>query len=99
MEATSHRLQVALLYWQSIPIVQQFRCCFAGDVFDPQTNVASGMPKAAVCVQDFAAQFILQFAIINALCCALHRSASRVIHRLEFVFHLAYQLHLNVTHR
>ena len=52
-------------------------------IVDPQANVASGIPKAAICVQVIAAQYILQFAIVIALCCALHRFASRVIHRSE----------------
>ncbi len=50
---------------------------------DPQANVAPGIPEAAICVQVIAAQYILQFAIVIALCCALHRFASRVIHRSE----------------
>lgn len=45
--------------------------------------MAPGIPEAAICVQVIAAQYILQFAIVIALCCALHRSASRVIHRSE----------------
>ena len=36
---------------------------------------------AAICVQDFDAPCVLQFAWVNALCCALHRSTSQVIHR------------------
>lgn len=36
---------------------------------------------AAICVQDFDAPCVLQFAWISALCCALHRSTSQVIHR------------------
>ena len=50
---------------------------------DPQANVAPGIPEAAICVQVIAAQYILQFAIVIALCCALHRFVSRVIHRSE----------------
>ena len=49
--------------------------------------MAPGIPEAAICVQVIAAQYILQFAIVIALCCALHRSASRVIHRSE-CFHI-----------
>ena len=55
-------------------------------IVDPQANVAPGMPEAAICVQVIAAQYILQFAIVIALCCALHRFASRVIHRSEWLF-------------
>ncbi len=54
--------------------------CF---IVDPQANVVPGIPETAICVQVIAALYILQFAIVIALCCALHRSASRVIHRSE----------------
>ena len=36
-----------------------------------------------MCVQDIDAQCVLQFTLIHAAGCALHRLASRVIHRLE----------------
>ena len=66
-------------------------------IVDPQANVASGIPKAAICVQVIAAQYILQFAIVIALCCALHRFASRVIHRSEWFFNyfISNTIHLN----
>ena len=57
-------------------------------IVDPQANVVPGIPETAICVQVIAAQYILQFAIVIALCCALHRSASRVIHRSEYFFSL-----------
>jgi hypothetical protein len=60
-------------------------------IVDPQANVAPGIPEAAICVQDIAAQYILQFAIVIALCCALHRFASRVIHRSECFYSFYYQ--------
>lgn len=43
-----------------------------------------------MCVQDFDVQCVLQFTLVNAAGCALHRHASLVIHRIEwsFVFHL-----------
>ena len=50
---------------------------------DPETGLAPGEPEAATCVQDFDAQCVLQFTLINAAGCALHRFTSRVIHRLE----------------
>ena len=53
-------------------------------VTDPETGVASGLPEAAICVQDFDVQCVLQFTLINAAGCALHRHTSRVIHRLEW---------------
>lgn len=51
---------------------------------DPETGVASGWPEAAICVQDFDVQCVLQFTLINAAGCALHRHTSQVIHRLEW---------------
>lgn len=48
---------------------------------DPQSDVARARSWAAICVQDFDAPCVLQFAWISALCCALHRSTSQVIHR------------------
>jgi hypothetical protein len=55
--------------------------------------VASGLPEAAICVQDIDVQCVLQFTLINAAGCALHRHTSQVIHRLElsFVSRLQYQ--------
>lgn len=50
---------------------------------DPETGVASGLPEAAMCVQDIDVQCVLQFTLIHAAGCALHRLTSRVIHRLE----------------
>jgi hypothetical protein len=50
---------------------------------DPETGVASGIPEAAICVQDIDVQCVLQFTLLNAVGCALHRHTSRVIHRLE----------------
>ena len=41
------------------------------------------MPEAAICVQDIDVQCVLQFTLLHAAGCALHRHASRVIHRLE----------------
>jgi len=48
---------------------------------DPQSDVARARSWAAIYVQDFDAPCVLQFAWISALCCALHRSTSQVIHR------------------
>lgn len=48
---------------------------------DPQSDVARARSWAAIYVQDFDAPCVLQFAWISALCCALHRSTSLVIHR------------------
>lgn len=57
---------------------------------DPQANVVPGIPETAICVQVIAALYILQFAIVIALCCALHRSASRVIHRSEWFLYSSF---------
>ena len=38
-------------------------------------------PEAAICVQDIDVQCVLQFTLIHAASCALHRRTSRVIHR------------------
>lgn len=51
---------------------------------DPETGVASGLPEAAICVQGFDVQCVLQFTLLNAAGCALHRHTSQVIHRLEW---------------
>jgi hypothetical protein len=51
---------------------------------DPETGEASGLPEAAICVQDIDVQCVLQFTLVNAAGCALHRHTSRVIHRLEW---------------
>ena len=66
---------------QTMAIILHLSCWF----IDPQANVVPGIPETAICVQVIAAQYILQFAIVIALCCALHRSASRVIHRSEWL--------------
>lgn len=50
---------------------------------DPRTDVAPGIPEAAICVQDVDVQCVLQFTLIHAAGCALHRRTSRVIHRVE----------------
>ena len=48
-------------------------------------------PEAAMCVQGVDVQCVLQFTLIHAASCALHRRASRVIHcpKLFFVFLLS----------
>ena len=43
-------------------------------------------PGAAICVQDVDVQCVLQFTLIHAAGCALHRHTSRVIHRFELSF-------------
>lgn len=51
---------------------------------DPETGVTSGLPEVAICVQGFDVQCVLQFTLVNAAGCALHRHTSRVIHRIEW---------------
>ena len=53
---------------------------------DPQTGAAPGLPGATMCVQDADDRCVLQFTLHNAAGCALHRRASRVIHRSELCF-------------
>lgn len=43
-------------------------------------------PGAAMCVQGIDVQCVLQFTLINAAGCALHRCTSQVIHRSELYF-------------
>ena len=42
-----------------------------------------GIPKAAMCVQVVDDRSVLQFTLLHAVGCALHRRKSRVIHRIE----------------
>ena len=53
---------------------------------DPQTGEAPAGTRAAMCVQDVDVQRVLQFTLIHAANCALHRHTSRVIHRIESFF-------------
>jgi hypothetical protein len=39
-----------------------------------------------MCVQDIDDQCVLQITLILAVCCALHRLASQVIHRIGLFF-------------
>ena len=48
---------------------------------DPETDVAPGLPEAAIRVQNIDAQCVLQFTLLLAASCVLHRRSSRVIHR------------------
>ena len=50
-------------------------------VGDPETDVAPGLPEAAIRVQNIDAQCVLQFTLLLAASCVLHRRPSRVIHR------------------
>ena len=50
-------------------------------VQDPETDVAPGLPEAAIRVQNVDAQCVLQFTLLLADSCVLHRRSSRVIHR------------------
>ena len=59
----------------------QDKTAFVHQSTDPQSDVARARSWAAIYVQDFDAPCVLQFAWISALCCALHRSTSQVIHR------------------
>ena len=51
---------------------------------DPQTGVAlAAKAGAAMCVRSVDDQGVLQFTLILAAGCVLHRRTSRVIHRQE----------------
>ena len=51
---------------------------------DPRTDVARAtMARAAMCVRNVDDQGVLQFTLILAAGCVLHRRTSRVIHRQE----------------
>ncbi len=80
-ERRRKRQQVAVPSRYGVPKAQVETCdCL---LTDPETGVASGKTKAAICVQDVDVQCVLQFTLIHAAGCALHRHTSRVIHRLE----------------
>ena len=64
---------------------------------DPQTDVArAAKARAAMCVRSVDDQGVLQFTLILAAGCVLHRRTSRVIHRQElflvFYFEVLLQL-------
>ena len=48
---------------------------------DPETDVAPGLPEAAIRVQIIDAQCVLQFTLLLGASSVLHRRSSRVIHR------------------
>ena len=51
---------------------------------DPQTDVArAAKARAAMCVRSVDDHGVLQFTLILAAGCVLHRRTSRVIHRQE----------------
>lgn len=61
--------------WESLRLV-----C----ITDPQTDVArAAKARAAMCVRNVDDQGVLQFTLILAAGCVLHRRTSRVIHRQE----------------
>ena len=61
--------------WESLRLV-----C----ITDPQTGVARATKaRAAMCVRNVDDQGVLQFTLILAAGCVLHRRTSRVIHRQE----------------
>ena len=57
------------------------------NITDPQTDVArAARARAAMCVRSVDDQGVLQFTLILAAGCVLHRRTSRVIHRQELSF-------------
>jgi hypothetical protein len=67
------------------PVRRQSATCDCNST-DPETGLVSGLPHTAICVQDIDVQCVLQFTLIHAAGCALHRRTNRVIHRLELSF-------------
>ena len=66
-----------LSYWRETFALER---CYA----DTQTGEAPDRkPGAAMCVQEIRVQCVLQFTLVHAAGCALHRHTSRVIHRPE----------------
>ena len=60
------------------------RAAAIASVIRPSDGRGPGtVPEAAMCVQDVDVQCVLQFTLVHAAGCALHRRASRVIHRSE----------------
>ena len=57
-----------------------------GEYTDPQTNGATVLTIAAICVREVYDQSVLQFTINHKVCFALPRYTSRVIHRSKFLF-------------
>ena len=49
-------------------------------------------PKAAMRVRIVDDQGVLQFTLIHAVGCVLHRRASRAIHRLQLFFELRFEV-------
>ena len=47
-------------------------------------------PMAAICVQNVDVQCVLQFTLIHAAGCVLHRRTSRVIHRQKLFFRFVF---------
>jgi hypothetical protein len=60
--------------------------------------------ETAICVQDIDDQCVLQITLVHAVCCALHRLASQVIHRIGLylcfiiVSKLINTKHLHIQH-
>ncbi len=48
-----------------------------------QTCLQHGYVESAICVRHVSVSGALQFAVFHAVCCVLHRPASRVIHCSE----------------
>ena len=81
-----------LSYWRETFALER---CYA----DTQTGEAPDRkPGAAMCVQEIRVQCVLQFTLVHAAGCALHRHTSRVIHRPEvwiFCFSLLDEQHFS----
>ncbi|EUB61083.1 hypothetical protein EGR_04116 [Echinococcus granulosus] len=58
---------------------------------DARTDVTTGKPVVAICVQDVDVQSSLRFTLTHTVGCTLHRRTSRVIHRTQLPAHTAYK--------
>lgn len=64
--------------------------------------MVTGKPMTAMCVQDVDVQCVLQFTLIHAASCALHRHTSRVIHRSWYTLYpfyapLSWETQIHIT--
>lgn len=55
---------------------------------DTQTGILFGIPKSAICVQKFDDSLNLQFTLLIAIRCVLHRCENQEIHCQKLFFKL-----------
>ena len=57
---------------------------------DTQTGILFGIPKSAICVQKFDDSLNLQFTLLIAIRCVLHRCENQEIHCQKLFFKLTF---------